>query len=70
MKTDFTCQSCNTKNILFIKKEQSKKEVKIETTMGFHVCKKCDPAMASFAYLENGYEELRKILYSQNSKKG
>jgi hypothetical protein len=63
------CESCKTANIVHIKKEQSQKDSKLDLQYGFHVCKKCDPVMASFAYLTDGYEELRKVLYQQNKEK-
>ncbi len=56
------CRVCKEADFVYINKSQSNKDKRLDKQISICVCKKCDPVLASFALIENGYEEAIKKL--------
>lgn len=67
--TQHICETCTTKSIVFIPKPMSKKDIKENHFLGFHICAKCEPVMASFVILDDGFEQLRDALAKSRARK-
>lgn len=65
---NYKCEVCKTTNMVVIAKPQSQEDKKRNSVQSFVVCKKCEPVMASFYYLEDGYKELQLALKKTQEK--
>jgi hypothetical protein len=59
------CEECKNDNMAVIAKPQSKEDAKRQRVYRFIVCRECEPIIASFEWLEDGYDELKKALGNQ-----
>lgn len=54
------CKVCNTDKMIRIMKPKSQMDEKKDQEIGFLICKTCDPIMASYVLLTDGFKELCK----------
>lgn len=66
---NYKCEKCQTESMVIISKPMSQDDKKRGTSVNFIICKNCDPVMASFHCLEDGFKELQLAIKANTEKK-